>query len=100
MSIADEPNIAQLSELCHINLTEEEAKTTENNLKKIIKYMTLLEEVNTEGVLPCAHVLETVVNVMFEDEPGPCLDREEILKNAPDQVAGMIKVPSIIEREE
>jgi aspartyl-tRNA(Asn)/glutamyl-tRNA(Gln) amidotransferase subunit C len=32
-----------------------------------------------------------------KDESAPGLDREEVLKNAPDQQDGQIRVPSIIE---
>ena len=99
MSLEEEKNSKYLASLARIELSEEEEKVFNHNLEKILGYMHLLDEVNTQGVLPCAHVLETVQNVMGEDEVGEHLDHETFLKNAPDSVGGMIKVPPVMQNE-
>ena len=92
--------VKELSRLSRIKLTPEEEKTLEENIQNILKYMDQIEEVDTEGVPTCTTVLPTLKNVLAEDEPGEPFDRETFFENAPDQVGGMIKVPSIIQFEE
>ena len=50
----------------------------------------------TEGVEPTSHAVD-VVNVMREDEVGPCLPRDAVLANAPDPSGEFFRVPRIIE---
>ncbi|MDN3506350.1 MAG: Asp-tRNA(Asn)/Glu-tRNA(Gln) amidotransferase subunit GatC [Simkaniaceae bacterium] len=97
MSLEEEKNSKYLASLVRIELSEEQEKVFNQNLDKILGYMHLLDEVDTQDVLPCSHVLETAVNVMGEDEEIEPLDRETLLKNAPDSVSGMIKVPPVME---
>ena len=92
-----EANIPHLAKLCRIQCSEEELKKLEDNFQKILGYMELLDEVNTQDVPPCTHVLETIQNVMEEDEIKAGFDRNDFLKNAPDQVGGMIKVPPVMQ---
>jgi len=96
----EEQNSKYLSQLVHIELSQEEEQIFNQNLKKILHYMDLIREMDTEGVLPCAHVMETMKNVMGKDEEGPHLIREAFLQNAPDSVGGMIKIPPIMQPEE
>ena len=93
-------DIAHLAHLARIKLSEDEKTAFKKNLEQILTYVEQVAEVDTEGVLPCDSVIETLKNVMGEDKPGSPLDHEIFLKNAPDQVGGMIKVPPIIEFEE
>lgn len=99
MSRDNECHSNELAELARIELTEEEVEIFNRNLKKILGYMQLIDEVDTKDVLPCAHVLETIYNVMSEDEEGPLLPREIFLANAPDSVGGMIKIPPVMQPE-
>ncbi|NGX38121.1 MAG: Glutamyl-tRNA(Gln) amidotransferase subunit C [Chlamydiae bacterium] len=99
MSEDEENQAAYLAGLCRIKLSEIEKETLGKSLKKILSYMDLIDEIPTDDTHSCTHVLETVNNVWAEDEIGPTLDRETFLKNAPDQVGGMVKVPPIIEFE-
>lgn len=100
MSHDNEYNSAYLATLARIDLSVEEEKVFNANLKKILAYMDMLEKIDVKGVLPCAHVLETVQNVMDEDEPGPLFPRETFLENAPDSIGGMIRVPPVMQQEE
>ncbi len=100
MSQEKERNSKYLADLARIELNSEEEQIFNQNLEKILGYMDLIDEVDTQGILPCAHVLETIQNVMGEDEEGPPLSRETFLQNAPDSVGGMIKVPPVMQSEE
>ncbi|HCJ83322.1 MAG TPA: Asp-tRNA(Asn)/Glu-tRNA(Gln) amidotransferase subunit GatC, partial [Parachlamydiales bacterium] len=52
------------------------------------------------GVAPCNHVLPQLKNVLREDRAQETLSREEFLKNAPQHIGGMIRVPPVIRMEE
>ena len=55
-----------------------------------------LNELDTTNVKPTSHVLK-MVNVMREDHASEGLPVEEVVKNAPDQQDGYIRVPSIMD---
>ncbi|MCH9613631.1 MAG: Glutamyl-tRNA(Gln) amidotransferase subunit C [Chlamydiia bacterium] len=92
-------NTKELSDLALIEITEDEQKTLNKNLTKILGYMESLEVVDTEEVPACNHVLETVLSVFREDTPQDTLDRDTFLNNAPDQISGMVKVPPVLKEE-
>lgn len=90
--------IAYLTKLSRINCTESEQDAILKDLKKILDYAEQLNEVDTDKVPPCLHVLEGMVNVMREDVVGETMPRELFLANAPSHVGGMIRVPPIIKQ--
>jgi aspartyl-tRNA(Asn)/glutamyl-tRNA(Gln) amidotransferase subunit C len=96
MSHFDEKSLLALTKLCRIECSEEERKKLLTNIESIVAYFDELQKIDTEGVPPCNHVLETAKNVMREDEAGETLDREIFLKNSPSHVGGMIRVPPVI----
>ncbi len=96
MTKFDEKDLEKLAKLCRIECTEDEKKSLHNHLANVLKYVEQLNEVDTHGVEPCYRVLETLSNVMREDEIGETLARELFLANAPAHVGGMIRVPPVI----
>lgn len=100
MPSPNKEDVARLAHLCHIKISKEEEEKTTTNLKNILTYVSLLEELDTQNVTPCVHVLEGIQGFLREDKEGPCLNREEFLKNAPDHVGSMVKVPPVIQFEE
>jgi len=97
MPTFDHEELLKLTKLCRINTTEEEKKKLFHSLSNILSYMQQLSEVDTAGVTPCNHILETLHSVMREDETGNLLPREEFLANAPSHVGGMVRVPPVIQ---
>lgn len=91
--------IVQLKRLCRIETSEEEEEALLRDLKSILEYFKQLDELDTDGVPPCNCVLEELSNVMREDEVGVMLSREAFLANAPAHTGGMVKVPTVIQRE-
>ena len=83
-------------QLCRISCSDEEFEEIYETLPSILDMVDQLDELDTEGVQECNHVLETVKNVMREDEVGETLDRETFLSNCPSQVGGMTRVPPVI----
>lgn len=98
MAKLDKETIQQLTGLCRIDCTEEEKESLLNDLKKILAYIEQLQEVDTENVIPCNHILEEMANVMREDIVCQVLDREKFLANAPSHIGGMVRVPPVINK--
>ena len=96
MSDLNKETIKQLTRLCRIDCSEEEQESILNDLKKILAYIEQLKEIDTDNIPPCYQVLSDYGNVMRDDETGAVLDRETFLKNAPEHIAGMIRVPKIM----
>ena len=96
MSHFDDKSLLALTKLCRIECSKEELKQLLTNIQSIVAYFDQLGEIDTEGVPPCDHVLETAKNVMREDEIGETISRETFLKNSPSHVGGMIRVPPVI----
>lgn len=92
----DEEEFAKLTKLCRIECSPEEKEALFQNISKILSHIEQLNEVGTQDVTPCNQVLETMTNIMREDEIGPLLSREEFLSNAPAHIGGMIRVPTIL----
>lgn len=96
MSHFNENDLQKLMKLSRIECSKEEKEKFYKSLSRVVSYMDQLSEVNTEGVSPCNHILETISNVTREDEVGEILPRETFLANAPSHVGGMVRVPPII----
>lgn len=98
MAKLNKETIQQLTRLCRIDCTDEEQEALLIDLRKILDYIEQLQEIDTEHVPPCNHVLENMTNVMREDIVGDVLNRESFLANAPSHIGGMIRVPPVIKQ--
>ena len=98
MAQVDKETIQRLTRLCRIDCTEEEQENLLRDLKKIINYVEQLQEIDTQHVPPCNHILEGMANVMREDEVENLLNRDVFLANAPSHIGGMIRVPPVIKQ--
>jgi aspartyl-tRNA(Asn)/glutamyl-tRNA(Gln) amidotransferase subunit C len=88
--------VEHVARLARLDLSEQEKEKLTDQLSNILTYVEKLNELNTAGVEPTAHVLD-INNVMRDDIPGESLSRERALANAPEKAAGHYKVPKIIE---
>lgn len=61
-----------------------------------MEYFNQLRALDVAGVEPMAHATP-VQNVFREDEVRPGLDRDTVLKNAPEHNPEVIMVPTIVE---
>jgi aspartyl-tRNA(Asn)/glutamyl-tRNA(Gln) amidotransferase subunit C len=98
MADVDKKTIKSLTQLSRIECSEEEQEALLKDLKKILHYVELMNEVDTTHVPPCNHVMKDIANVMREDIVQEVLPRETFLANAPSQVGGMIRVPPVIKQ--
>ncbi len=95
----DEKQIKNLQKLARIALSPQEEERLLSNLKKILSHVEHLNEVDTDGVEPCRYVIEGTTTPLREDEPKRLIEREEFLRNAPEHIGGMIRVPKVIKDE-
>lgn len=89
-------DVEYVAELARLEFSEEEKENFTKTLNDIFKYAEKLNEVDTEEVPPTAHIL-SVKNVFREDRVRPSMDRDKILRNAPDSDKGCFRVPRVIE---
>jgi len=92
--------VKKISELCRIGCTEEEITSLLHDMEEILAYVEQLDEVNTDNVSPCNHVLKGMQNVMRDDVVKESMLRETFLANAPEHVSGLIKVPTVIKKKD
>ena len=93
----DDRDVDRIAALAHLKLTGDERARYGRQLGDILAYARQVQELDTSGVVPAAHAL-TPDPTSRDDEPGPCLDRDEALGNAPngDRERGLFKVPRVI----
>ncbi|MDB4680150.1 MAG: Asp-tRNA(Asn)/Glu-tRNA(Gln) amidotransferase subunit GatC [Planctomycetaceae bacterium] len=91
-----EDDIRKVAELARLNLSEQEVSELRPQLSKLIDYVAVLEEVDTDGVEPMVHAIEQT-NVFREDIRCAPLPREDALANAPKTDGKYFLVPQIIE---
>lgn len=97
MADFDKQTLAHLKRLCRIDCDEDEENDILQSLTRILEYVEQLNEVQTETAKPCSYVQNGMSrNRWREDIPETSLTREEFLANAPDQIAGMIRVPPVL----
>ena len=88
--------IEHLATLSNFSLSDEEKDSLRTDLQNIIKYISQLDELDTEGVEPTYQVFE-MENVWRPDEiVAQDADREALLKLAPASEQNQIKVPKVL----
>lgn len=87
--------VLHVAHLARLSLNPEEIETFTRQLNDILAYVAKLQEVDTEGVPPLAHVIP-LSNAFREDEVHPCLERDQSLANAPERAEGAFVVPRVI----
>lgn len=89
-------DIARIAQLARIALSEEELDAYGEQLEQILEHAARVQALPTEGVEPTSHPL-TMVNAFRPDEVTACLDRSEVLDEAPEAEDGYFRVPRILE---
>ena len=92
-------DVAYVSELARLELTEEEKILFQAQLESIVGYVEKISEVDVEGVPPMMHGHDTV-NAFRDDVVGESLPAETALANAPKRVGDEFLLPKIVEGAE
>lgn len=89
-------DVKKLAKLSALTISDTEADALRSQLEEILGFVSKLSEVDTTGVEPTYQVTG-LSNVWREDEVLDYgLDRDALLKNAPDQQDGQIKVKRVL----
>lgn len=91
-------DVRKVASLARLKLTNDEVDSLLNDLRTIIGYVEVLNEVDTTNVAPMVHAVE-LQNVFRPDEPVESLPRKAALANAPRTDGEYFLVPPIIDAE-
>ncbi len=93
LTLADVEHIAELARL---GLSEAEVERYQEQLSDILSYADRLQQVDLSAISPSARV-QSLQNVLRDDEVIPSFPRDAILANAPQVADGCFKVPPVLE---
>lgn len=88
-------DVAKVASLARLTLTEDELATVTGQLRSILDHARDVAALDLDDVEPTSHPYP-LRNVTRPDEVGPCLDRSEVLAEAPSTEAGMFRVPPVL----
>ena len=89
-------DVYRIAELAHVGINEEAAQRMQAELNDIFKMFEGIQAVDTEGVEPMMHPHDGVQRLR-EDKVVFGNNREENMKNAPEEFEGLFLVPQVIE---
>jgi aspartyl-tRNA(Asn)/glutamyl-tRNA(Gln) amidotransferase subunit C len=90
----DLQTVRHVARLARLRLEPDEEERMQRELSGILEHVERIQSLDLEGVPPTTHVVQ-LANVLRDDEPWPCLTREEALREAPAVVDGGFAVPRI-----
>ncbi len=105
-----EKDVSYVAELANLELTEAERARMVKDLNSILEHVDRLNQLDTSQVEPMAQTSDRFgldqqkqgtarfAYAMREDAARPCLEREEVLRNAPESDGVFFKVPKVIEK--
>ncbi len=95
-NIISEETINYVGILAKLELSAQEKEQAKQDMGNMLDYIDQLNELDTEGVEPMSHIFP-VSNVFREDVVTNGDNREEMIKNAPEEKDGSFKVPKTVE---
>ena len=88
-------DVVHVAKLASLALTDDEGERFTEQLAVILEHAEDVAALDLDGVPPTAHPLP-LENVLRPDEVRPCLDRDEVLAQAPAAEDGRFRVPRIM----
>lgn len=98
MSAITRDEVAHLARLARLDLSEDDLDHYAGQLDAILDAVAMVGEVATEEVPATSHPVP-MTNVFRADVNRPCLDRGEVLDQAPAAEDGRFRVPRILDEE-
>lgn len=95
MTKISKDDVVKLATLSSLQLADDEIAPLQADIEAILGYVEQLDELDTESVEP-AYQVTGLSNVMREDVIEHSVDREALLRLAPEQQDNQIKVPKVI----
>ncbi len=93
--IITDKTMDEIEILAKLHLTDEEKEKSREEMQRMLDYVDMLNSLDTDGVEPLTHIFP-VENVFREDEVEESTQRDDLLKNAPEEKDGQLLVPKTI----
>ncbi|QDT99094.1 Asp-tRNA(Asn)/Glu-tRNA(Gln) amidotransferase subunit GatC [Gimesia aquarii] len=90
-----EDDVLKVASLSRLKLSETEVHTLGKQMESVLKYIDMLNELDTESIEPMAHAIE-ISNVFRNDQLQESLPRDKALSNAPQTDGNYFLVPAIL----
>ena len=87
--------VAKVAGLARLTLTDDELDTFTGQLASVLDHAADVEALELDDVPPTSHPYP-LENVTRPDHVRPCLDRDEVLAQAPAAEQGMFRVPPVL----
>ena len=91
-------DVAHVASLARLAIPEADLDRFTEQLAAVLDHAADVEALDLHDVEPIAHPVP-MANVMRADELAPCLDRDEVLAQAPAAEDGQFRVPPILGEE-
>jgi aspartyl-tRNA(Asn)/glutamyl-tRNA(Gln) amidotransferase subunit C len=91
--------IRHVAKLARLAMSDGELARLGAQLESILDYVATIGRADVSGVEPLAHAVN-LTNVLRDDEAGPALPPDKVLRNAPDTDGPFFKVPKILAGDE
>lgn len=91
----DEKLVREIASLARLDLTDEETKTFVSQFQDILKYFSILNELDTENISP-AYLSSANKSVVREDEVQDSVPTQEFLANAPKAKDDYVVIPRVL----
>lgn len=89
-------DIAKVARLARLALNDEELARYRQQCEVVLEHAALVQTLPTDGVAPTSHPLPRT-NAFRDDVVTECLDREEVLAQAPERDGDYFLVPRILD---
>lgn len=89
--------VDKVAGLAKLEFKGEEKEAIKKDMERILSFMDLLNEVNTDGVEPLKYVTEGIMNLR-KDEAHIDITKAEALENAPSKDSDYFKVPKVLSK--
>jgi len=89
-------DVKEVADLARLEIEEEQLDKFTNQFENILKFISKLDELNTDDVESTSHVLD-MPTPLREDKVEEWLSQDEALKNAPQREDEFFGVPKVIE---
>ena len=89
-------DVKHIGQLAYIQLSDEGSEKMRVELTDILGHFQSLAAVDTDGIEPTGHTTEANT-VMRRDEVKPAMEREDVLRNAPDRDGEFVRVRPVLE---
>jgi aspartyl-tRNA(Asn)/glutamyl-tRNA(Gln) amidotransferase subunit C len=90
--------VAHVAHLARLDLTPDEIELYTAQLGGILDHFAEIDALDLSDLAPMTHAYP-LANVLRDDVPGTCLDRDEVLAEAPAAEDGRFRVPPILGEE-